>query len=116
MPMVITFSILMVFWFTLTQQARLLSTPFAFLAILSIKGLEEWFSSQSGGIGEKGKNFLLAVLLLGLIFNTSLIAKTWAQIQPLPYIFQKEKSGTFSNTANLGLSSLSVRKSHCRAR
>ena len=88
MPMVVTFLIFTVFWFTQTQQARLLATPFAFLAILSIKGLEQWL--QSGGIEEKGKNFLLAVLLLGLIFNTSLIAKSWAQVQPLPYILQKE--------------------------
>ncbi len=94
-PMVVTFFILMVFWFTQTQQARLLGTAFAFLAILSIKGLEEWFSSQKSNVGEKEKTFLLAVLVLGLTFNTSLIAKTWAQIQPLPYIFQKESREPF---------------------
>jgi len=95
MPMVITFLIFMVFWFTQTQQARLLGTPFAFLVILSIKGLEEWFSSESGKVDKQGKNFLLAVMVFGLIFNTSLIAKTWAQIQPLPYIFQKESREPF---------------------
>ena len=95
MPMVITFLIFMVFWFTQTQQARLLGTPFAFLVILSIKGLEEWFSSESGKVDKQGKNFLLAVMVFGLLFNTSLIAKTWAQIQPLPYIFQKESREPF---------------------
>ena len=94
-PMVVVLSIFMVFWFTQTQQARLLGTPFAFLAILSIKGLEEWFSPQSSKVGKKGKNFFLAVLMLGLIFNTSLIAKAWAQVQPLPYIFQKESREPF---------------------
>lgn len=94
-PMVITFLILMVFWFTQTQQARLLGLPFAFLAILSIKGLENWFSSSSIKIKEKEKNFLLTVLVLGLLFNTSLIAKTWAKIQPLPYIFQEESREPF---------------------
>ena len=95
MPMVITFLIFMVFWFTQTQQARLLGIPFAFLVILSIKGLEEWFSSESGKVDKQGKNFLLAVMVFGLLFNTSLIAKTWAQIQPLPYIFQKESREPF---------------------
>ena len=95
MPMVITFLIFMVFWFTQTQQVRLLGTPFAFLAILSIRGMEEWFSSDSGKVNKQGKNFLLAVLVLGLIFNTSLIAKAWARIQPLPYIFQKESREPF---------------------
>ncbi len=94
-PMIITFLIFMVFWFIQTQQVRLLGTPFAFLVILSIKGLEEWFSSESGKIDKQGKNFLLAVLVFGLLFNTSLIAKTWAQIQPLPYIFQKESREPF---------------------
>ncbi len=95
MPMVITFLIFMVFWFTQTQQVRLLGTPFAFLVILSIKGLEEWFSSESAKVDKQGKNFLLAILVLGLIFNTSLIAKAWARIQPLPYIFQKESREPF---------------------
>ena len=95
MPMVITFLIFMVFWFTQTQQARLLGIPFAFLVILSVKGLEEWFSSESGKVDKQGKNFLLAVMVFGLLFNTSLIAKTWAQIQPLPYIFQKESREPF---------------------
>jgi len=95
MPMVITFLIFMVFWFTQTQQARLLGTPFAFLVILLIRGMEEWFSSESGKVDKQGKNFLFAVLVLGLIFNTSLIAKAWAQIQPLPYIFQKESREPF---------------------
>jgi hypothetical protein len=88
--MVITFLIFMVFWFTQTQQARLLATPFAFLAILSIRGLEGWLSSPSGRVGKKEKSFLLSIVLLGLLFNTSLIAKSWAQVQPLSYIFQKE--------------------------
>ena len=95
MPMVITFLIFTVFWFTQTQQARLLGTPFAFLVILSIKGLEEWFSSEPGNVDRQGKNFLLAVMVLGLLFNTSLIAKAWAQIQPLPYLFQKESREPF---------------------
>jgi hypothetical protein len=95
MPMVITFLIFMVFWFTQTQQARLLGTPFAFLLILSIKGLEEWFSSEPDKVDKQGKNFLLAVMVFGLLFNTSLIAKIWAQIQPLPYIFQKESRDPF---------------------
>jgi hypothetical protein len=95
MPMVVTFLILMVFWFTQTQQARFLSTPFAFLAILSIQGLEELFSSQKSTVRKKEKNFLLAILVLALIFNTFLIAKSWAKIQPLPYIFQKESREPF---------------------
>jgi hypothetical protein len=95
MPMVITFLIFMVFWFTQTQQARLLGTPFAFLAILSIKGTEEWFSSESGKVDKQGKNFLLTVLVFGLLFNTSVITKAWARIQPLPYIFQKESREPF---------------------
>jgi hypothetical protein len=93
--MVILFSVFMVFWFTQTQQARLLATPFTFLAILSVKGLEGWFSSLPGGGGTKEKIFLLAVLLLGLVFNTSLIVKVWAKIQPMPYIFQKENREPF---------------------
>ena len=92
---VVVFSIFMVFWFTQNQQTHLLSTPFAFLAILSIKGLEEWFSSQSSKVSVIGKNFFLIVLMLGLIFNTSLIVKVWAQIAPLPYIFQKESREPF---------------------
>jgi hypothetical protein len=95
LPLIIIFSILMVFWFTQTQQARLLATPFTFLAILFVKGLEGLLSSSSRKIGRNEKNFLLSVLLLGLIFNTSLIAKTWAQIQPLPYVFQKESREPF---------------------
>ena len=90
MPMVVTFAIFMVFWFTQTQQIRLLATPFAFLTVLSVKGLEGWLSSHSEKTGDREKNFLFAILLLGLLFNTSLIAKTWLQIQPLPYILQKE--------------------------
>ena len=95
MPMVVTFLIFMVFWFTQTQQARLLGTPFAFLAILSIKGLEEWFSSQSSTVGKKEQMFLLPVLVLGLIFNTSLIAKAWTEVGPLSYIFKKESREPF---------------------
>ncbi len=90
MPMVILVSIFIVFWFTQTQQARLLATPFAFLALLSVRGLEGWLSSPSGKIGGKGESFLISIILLGLLFNTSLIVKSWAQIQPLSYILQKE--------------------------
>lgn len=95
LPMVAAFLMFMVFWFTQTQQAHLLSTPFAFLTLLLVKGLEEWLSSQSGKTKNKGETFLLAVLALGLIFNTFLIAKTWARIQPLPYIFQQESREPF---------------------
>jgi hypothetical protein len=95
LPMVAAFLMFMVFWFTQTQQARLLSTPFAFLTLLLVKGLEEWLSSQSGKTKNKGETFLLAILALGLIFNTFLIAKTWARIQPLPYIFQQESREPF---------------------
>ncbi len=95
MPMIITFLIFMIFWFTQTQQARLLATPFAFLAILSVQGLEGWLTSHSEKIGENGKTVLFAILLLGLLFNTSLITKAWAQVRPLPYILQKENRDQF---------------------
>ena len=95
LPLVVPFLIFMVFWFTQTQQARLLGTPFTFLVILSIKGVEGLFSSESGKVDKKGEKFLLTVLVFGLIFNTSLILKAWDKIQPLPYIFQKESREPF---------------------
>ena len=94
-PLVIMLSLFMVFWFTQTQQARLLGTPFAFLAILLIKGLEEWFSSKPSKVSITwGKQFLI-VLILGLIFNTVLIAKVWAKVDPLPYILHRESREPF---------------------
>ena len=95
LPIVIVFSVFMVFWFTQTQQAHLLGTPFAFLSILLIKGLEEWFSSKPDKVSIAGEKKFLIVLLLGLIFNTLLITKVWAKIDPLPYIFQKESRDPF---------------------
>ena len=94
-PLVIMLSLFMVFWFTQTQQARLLGTPFAFLAILLIKGLEEWFSSKPSKVSITwGKQFLI-VLILGFIFNTVLIAKVWAKVDPLPYILHRESREPF---------------------
>ena len=95
MPMVVTFLIFMMFWFTQTQQARLLATPFAFLTILSIKGLEDWISLQHSKLGKKEQMFVIPVLILGLIFNTSMITKAWSEVGSLPYIFKRESREPF---------------------
>ena len=94
-PIIAVFSIFMLFWFTQTQQTRLLGTPFTFFAIFLIKGLEEWFASKPGKVSVIGEKQFLIVLTLGLIFNTLIIAKVWAKIDPLPYIFQRESREPF---------------------
>ena len=94
-PIIAVFSIFMLFWFTQTQQTRLLGTPFTFFSIFLIKGLEEWFASKPGKVSVIGERQFLIVLTLGLIFNTLIIAKVWAKIDPLPYIFQRESREPF---------------------
>lgn len=92
LPMILTFTALMVFWFVNFQYIRLLAPAFAFLAVLSVRGFESMLQSFSKKFGS-GKSVRLVcqlVLVAGLCYNLGLAAKEWNRIHPIPYLLERE--------------------------
>jgi len=92
-PVVIVFSVLLVFWLMQTQTLRLLAPALAFLTVLLVSGLKQIF--QEKVIWKRQKFFLTTILALGILFNTSAIMKDWFRIAPLPYLLKKENREQF---------------------
>lgn len=97
LPLGIIFSTLMIFWFIHFQYIRLLTPAFAFLSIIFVACLANMtnknFSPRSRNFQKltniAGRTLILA-LMLGALYNLSLIVKEWRHFNPLPYLLHQE--------------------------
>jgi hypothetical protein len=93
LPVIIVFSVLLVFWFLQTQQIRFLAPAFVFLSVLLVSGLAQLL--QKNKIEKKERLFFTAILALGILLNTSLIIKEWFRVNPLSYLLKRETREQF---------------------
>ncbi|MCH8157107.1 MAG: hypothetical protein IID18_05040, partial [Nitrospinae bacterium] len=100
-PMTVVLTVLMIFWFIHFQYIRLLAPAFAFLAVLSVAGLQSFTSHHSTGVvATPGRSFIRnklvpAALVCGIVFNLTLVVKEWNRIQPVPYLTRQETRDAF---------------------
>ncbi len=95
LPMIAVFLVLLVFWFIQTQYIRLLAPAFAFFSILLVTGLEQGIKKHGVSIGKFEKYFSSLILVLGLLFNISIIVKEWSRIEPVAYLLNRENRDQF---------------------
>ncbi len=107
LPMVLTFLILLIFWFIHFQYIRLLAPAFSFLTVLSMAGLHTFLKSDHGNSSTPeapdkmpwrlfGRNNLIPLALAcGVAFNMTLVIKEWSRIGPIPYLAGIETRDSF---------------------
>jgi 4-amino-4-deoxy-L-arabinose transferase-like glycosyltransferase len=99
LPLAIVFMILMVFWFTQTQQIRLLTPAFLFLSIILTAGLRELTGGDAPPNTLPNKQWrrhvVTLVFALGLAFNMHLIIDDWRRIGPLQFLSGSENRHTY---------------------
>jgi hypothetical protein len=99
LPLAIVFTILMVFWFTQTQQIRLLTPAFLLLSIILAAGLKEITGGDAPSNTRPHQQWkcyaVTLVFALGLAFNMHLIIDGWRRIGPLQYLSGKESRHTY---------------------
>ncbi|CAI2719111.1 ArnT family glycosyltransferase [Nitrospina watsonii] len=88
-------AVLILVWFLYFQYIRFLAPALTFLSLLGVYGLETLVTCPAGRLRTAWNQMWMGLIALGLVFNTTLAAKTWWEKRPTAYLSGDESRDAY---------------------